>query len=255
MRGKQILAYHQRIIKPPFKETLIKCGGAFRLKGRMVIQVLADKIITEAKSKAGKRYMIAIAGPPASGKSTFAEKLSLKINQQSRESICEVIPMDGFHLDNTTLVKLQLRHRKGAENTFDSTGFTKMIKALHISNEAISIPLFDRAKDATVPDAKTISPAIQILIIEGNYLLLNTEPWTQVQGNYDYKIFLNPDIDTVKKRLIDRWLENGYNLEDAKQRALSNDIPNAEYVLEHSVGADLVISNNKSIDSSTTNSD
>ncbi len=150
--------------------------------------------------------------------------------------------MDGFHLDNTTLDKLQLRHRKGAENTFDSKGFVEMIEAFHSSNEAISIPLFDRAKDATVPDAKTISAETQILIIEGNYLLLSTEPWTQVHRMYDYKIFLNPDIDTVKKRLIDRWLENGYNLENAKQRALSNDIPNAEFILEHSGGADLVIS-------------
>ena len=250
MRGKQILAYHQIIIKIPYK-----WGVAFNLKGKMDIQVLADKIIAEAKSKASKPYMIAIAGPPASGKSTFAEKLSLQINQQSQESVSEVIPMDGFHLDNTTLDKLQLRHRKGAENTFDSIGFTKMIRDLHSSNEAISIPLFDRAKDATVPNAKTISPETQILIIEGNYLLLITEPWSQVHGNYDYKIFLNPDIGTVKKRLIDRWLENGYNLEDAKQRALSNDIPNAEVVLEHSVEADLVISSNKSIDSSTTNSD
>lgn len=213
-------------------------GVLFRLEGRMVIQDLVDKIIAEAK--ANKRYMIAIAGPPASGKSTFAEKLSLLINQQSGNSISEVIPMDGFHLDNTTLDKLQLRHRKGAENTFDSIGFIKMIKALRISNEAISIPLFDRAKDATVPDAKTISPEIQILIIEGNYLLLNAEPWSQAHEMYDITVFLKPDIETVKKRLIDRWQNYGYNLEEAEQRALSNDIPNSEMVIDHSIEADLM---------------
>ena len=213
----------------------------FTLEGRIVIQVLADKIIAEAKSQASKRYMVAIAGPPASGKSTFAEKLSLQINQQNRETISEVIPMDGFHLNNTTLDKLGLRHRKGAEKTFDSIGFTKMIKTLHTANEALSIPLFDRTKDATVADAKTISPALKILIIEGNYLLLNLKPWSQIHELYNYTVFLNPGLETITERLIDRWLTHGYDLEGAKQRALANDIPNAEFVLEHSIDADLIV--------------
>ena len=212
----------------------------FKFKGQN-IQALAEKLIATAKEQSTKRYMIAIAGPPASGKSTFAEKLSILMNQQNKHQISDVIPMDGFHLDNASLDKLQLRHRKGAENTFDSHGFVKMIKSLHCANKPISIPLFDRDSDATLPDAKTISPKHQILIVEGNYLLLNSEPWSQLHEIYDFKIFLKPDIDTTKKRLIDRWLENGYNLEGAEQRALSNDIPNAEYVLEHSVGADLAI--------------
>lgn len=207
----------------------------------MDIQVLADKMIAEAKLKASNRYMIAVAGPPASGKSTFAEKLCLLINQQGTKIISEVIPMDGFHFDNATLDELQLRHRKGAENTFDSNGFIKMIEALHDSNEVISIPLFDRAKDETVPDAKTISPAVKILIIEGNYLLLNTKPWSKVHKMYDFTVLLKPDIGTIKKRLIDRWMNNGYNLEGARQRAFSNDVPNSETVISHSIDADLLI--------------
>ena len=185
--------------------------------------------------------MLAIAGPPASGKSTYAERLCDLVNQKSDLELCEVIPMDGFHLDNDTLDILELRHRKGAINTFDSEGFAKLIQALHDANNAVNIPLFDRSIDAVIPNAKTVSPQKKILIIEGNYLLVNAEPWVKLHQLYDYKILLNPDLETIKKRLIDRWLENGYELEGATKRALSNDIPNAEFVIKNSVGADLVI--------------
>lgn len=203
------------------------------------VQLLVNEIITKAQET--ERYMVAVAGPPASGKSTLSEKLSLLINQQFKFQVSEVIPMDGFHLDNTSLDKLSLRHRKGAENTFDSEGFTKMIKTLMSTSEPIRIPLFDRQNDACIPDAKVISSKQRILIVEGNYLLLNSKPWSDIHGIYGYKLFVNPGIKVIKERLINRWKDNGYDLEGARHRALSNDIPNAEFVLEYSIKADLDI--------------
>lgn len=185
--------------------------------------------------------MLVIAGPPASGKSTFADKLSKTINKELGFDTSEVIPMDGFHLDNDTLDDLGLRHRKGAVNTFDAEGFAKMINELRSANGDVKIPLFDRNIDAVVPNAKTITSQQKILIVEGNYLLLNSDPWLKLHQLYDYKILLNNSLDTIKTRLINRWLNNGYELDSATQRALSNDIPNAEFVLENSVGADLIV--------------
>ncbi|WP_299879553.1 hypothetical protein [uncultured Cocleimonas sp.] len=69
---------------------------------------------------------------------------------------------------------------------------------------------------------------------------MKLESWSKLNKIYDLKIFLKPDIDTVKTTLIDRWLDYGYDLEGAKQLALSNDIHNAEFIVEHSVEADLV---------------
>ena len=70
-----------------------------------------------------RRKLIAIAGPPASGKSTLAKTLS------ERLGAC-VVPMDGSHLDNSRLRALGLLEAKGAPNTFDHHGFTKTIDGL-----------------------------------------------------------------------------------------------------------------------------
>ncbi|CAA6814850.1 MAG: Fructokinase (EC [uncultured Thiotrichaceae bacterium] len=202
---------------------------------------IAETIVTKAQASANKRYIVAIAGPPASGKSTLAEQLSLLINQQAGQPLSEVIPMDGFHYDNDWLDQHQLRPRKGAEQTFDSQGFVDKVKQLSLANKPVSIPLFDRDKDAVVPDARTIAPQQRILLIEGNYLLLNTKPWSTVHALYDYSILLNPGIGILEERLVQRWLQQGYDNEGARQRALSNDIPNAKFVLEHSGATDITL--------------
>ena len=54
--------------------------------------------------RAGKaeRYLVAIAGPPASGKSTRAEALA----DLFQPGTAAVVPMDGFHYDDGLLEKL-----------------------------------------------------------------------------------------------------------------------------------------------------
>ena len=68
---------------------------------------LASEI--EKQAIGGKRALIAIAGAPGSGKSTFAERLSGYLGKKA-----SVIPMDGFHLDNSVLEAKGLLSVKGA---------------------------------------------------------------------------------------------------------------------------------------------
>lgn len=70
---------------------------------------------------AGKRRLVAIAGPPASGKSTLACELA-----QAHPSFA-LVPMDGFHLDNATLKARNRLDRKGAPDTFVCGGFLGLV--------------------------------------------------------------------------------------------------------------------------------
>ena len=103
-----------------------------------------------AHVKSDKRCLIAIAGPPAVGKSTLTECLCEKLNRANKQTA--IVPMDGFHMDNETLIAKGLLHRKGAPMTFDVSAFKSTVESL-LSDDEVSVPLFDRAKDCTIPNA------------------------------------------------------------------------------------------------------
>jgi pantothenate kinase len=153
----------------------------------------------------------------------------------------KIISMDGFHLDNSILADRNLLDRKGAPATFDTAGFIHLMNRLTNFEDDVVIPEFDRNKDLSIAGSSIISTKDKVLIVEGNYLLIEEEPWTKLKKTWDQTIFINPGIDTLEQRLLNRWLRYGLDTQDAKKRTLSNDLPNARYVLEKSSDSDIQI--------------
>jgi pantothenate kinase len=200
-------------------------------------KALSDYIIENSEGR--KRYIVAIAGPPGAGKSTFAQALLLLLKEKSIQA--KIISMDGFHLDNSILADRNLLDRKGAPATFDTAGFIHLMNRLTNFEDDVVIPEFDRNKDLSIAGSSIISTKDKVLIVEGNYLLIEEEPWTKLKKTWDQTIFINPGIDTLEQRLLNRWLRYGLDTQDAKKRTLSNDLPNARYVLEKSSDSDIQI--------------
>lgn len=200
-------------------------------------EALSDYIIENSEGR--KRYIVAIAGPPGAGKSTFAQALLLLLKEKSIQA--KIISMDGFHLDNSILADRNLLDRKGAPATFDTAGFIHLMNRLTNFEDDVVIPEFDRNKDLSIAGSSIISTKDKVLIVEGNYLLIEEEPWTKLKKTWDQTIFINPGIDTLEQRLLNRWLRYGLDTQDAKKRTLSNDLPNARYVIEKSSDSDIQI--------------
>ena len=200
-------------------------------------KALSDYIIKNSEGR--KRYIVAIAGPPGAGKTTLAQALRLSLKEKSIQA--KIISMDGFHLDNSILAELNLLDRKGAPATFDTAGFIHLMKRLTNFEDNVVIPEFDRNKDLSIAGSSIISTKDKVLIVEGNYLLIDEEPWTELKKSWDQTIFINPGMDTLEKRLLNRWLRHGLDAQDAKKRTLSNDLPNARYVLEKSSDSDVQV--------------
>lgn len=189
--------------------------------------------------RAGKaeRFIIGIAGPPASGKSTRAEALAELFPQGS----AVVVPMDGFHYDDRVLDQIGLRDRKGAPETFDFAGFATLLHRLKSREPKIAIPLFDRNIEISRAGAAIVDSDVKFIFVEGNYLLLDEEPWSALETLFDFTIFVDVSRDELERRLVARWREHGRPDDAARKWIDTNDMPNIDRVLRARRTADLVI--------------
>ncbi|WP_370645632.1 nucleoside triphosphate hydrolase [Phyllobacterium pellucidum] len=206
--------------------------------------ITVEDLVPELLARAARtdRLIVAIAGAPGAGKSTASAALCEAINAREPGAAI-VVPMDGFHLDNAILDAMNLRKRKGSPPTFDCAGFEALLNRLRHIGDDVVIPLFDRKLDLARAGADIVRAGQRILLVEGNYLLLDQAPWDRLAPLFDVTVFLEVDRLELENRLVQRWLGLGHNVGSAQQRALSNDMPNAELVLEESREADFTIRN------------
>ncbi|MBA1139878.1 nucleoside triphosphate hydrolase [Mesorhizobium neociceri] len=184
-----------------------------------------------------KRFIVAIAGPPGSGKST----LSAGLHDLLPEGASEVVPMDGFHYDDIVLNQRGLRPRKGAPETFDFAGFETLLKRIRSGEPDIAIPVFDRSMELSRAAAAIVAAETKFILVEGNYLLLDEEPWARLAPLFDFTIFVDVPRSELERRLLVRWHEHGRSDEDARAWIASNDMPNIDRVLGRRRSADLVV--------------
>ncbi|MBN9243712.1 MAG: nucleoside triphosphate hydrolase [Mesorhizobium sp.] len=188
---------------------------------------------------AGKaaRVVVAIAGPPGSGKST----LSAALHDVLPEGSAVVVPMDGFHYDDIVLDRRGLRARKGAPETFDFGGFETLLKRIRAREPEIAIPVFDRSIELSRAAAAIVAADTRFVLVEGNYLLLDEEPWSRLAPLFDFSLFVEVPRNELERRLRQRWHEHGKSDADAIAWIASNDMPNIERVLARRRPADLVV--------------
>ena len=193
-----------------------------------------------------RRFILGIAGPPASGKSTLAVALRDALDATAAASkacgIAAIAALDAFHYDDRVLHARGHRLRKGAPFTFDAEGFEAMLARLAASpREAVAVPVFDRDLELSRAAAVIVEPHHRVVITEGNYLLLDDERWRGARALIDFTVFLDVRADELHDRLVRRWRGHGYGPAQAKEKTQANDLVNARLVADRSVQPDLRI--------------
>lgn len=186
-----------------------------------------------ALAAGGGRRILGIAGAPGAGKSTVAEAVAGELGEAAR-----LVPMDGFHLCQTELVRLGRRDRMGAPDTFDSAGYAALLRRLRDAAEpVVYAPGFRREIEEPIAGAIAVPHDVPLVITEGNYLLL----WAEVRALLDEAWYVETDESLRLERLIARHIEFGKNPEFAREWVLGSDQRNAELIMPTRDRADAVV--------------
>ncbi|WJX78957.1 hypothetical protein P8452_62129 [Trifolium repens] len=206
------------------------------------------------------KFFVGLAGPPGAGKSTIAHEVASRVNKLWPEKassfdsqvrppdVAIVVPMDGFHLYRSELDAMknpeEAHARRGAPWTFNPTRLLTCLKNLRVHG-SVYAPSFDHGVGDPVEDDIFVNLQHKIIIVEGNYLLLEDGVWKEISSLFDEKWFIDIDIDKAMQRVLKRHISTGKPADIAKQRVENNDRLNAELIMKSKKNADIII---KSVD-------
>jgi putative kinase len=200
-------------------------------------------------SHAMKRLMVVVAGPPGSGKTVFAILLAAVINAVANRQAAVQVSLDGWHFPNAYLETHSIRQKghnvilrkiKGSPATFDTAAAYGCLQRIH-QGDRVSYPVYSRIRHDPIADGGIVESFHQIVIVEGNYWLLQEAPWTTFRALFDVSIFLTADPETLVDGLRQRQMRAGRSAESAEYQVANIDLPNIELVLKNSAPADIVV--------------
>lgn len=211
----------------------------------LIHKPLVEKF-TKLFQQKNDRTIIFLAAPPGSGKSTLAAFWEYLSQIDSNVQPIQVLPFDGFHYPNEILdsnyiirgeEKINLRSIKGAYETFNLTSLIDKLKQLKIKDP--KWPYYDRNLHEPVDNAIKVEK--EIVVIEGNWLLLDKPVWNGLHELADFTIFIDTDPKFLEDRLMSRKIRGGSTPEEAQEFYQQSDSKNVDMVLNQSISADLTL--------------
>ncbi|MCC7146058.1 MAG: hypothetical protein IT443_06395 [Phycisphaeraceae bacterium] len=172
------------------------------------------------------RYIVGIAGIGGSGKSTLARQVYEALSSDS----VALVPMDGFHLTNAQLERQGLRRQKGSPATFDARAYVHLLRQARDPGQQVPFPIYDRNLHEPIwpGDARhTINAQVKLVLTEGNYLLLNHSPWTELADVMDACWLLDTPLERARAWILARHVRGGRDPVDARKHYEAVDARNA----------------------------
>ena len=197
------------------------------------------KQLQQLQKEKKERIIVFMAAPPAVGKTTLCEFLEYLSKQDQEFTDIQALGLDGFHYHSDYInshdaivlgEKVPMKQVKGCPETYDTEKLRQKLEKIKI--EDILWPIYDRNLHDVVEDQIKVTK--DIILIEGNWLLLKQEPWKSMQQYADYKILILAEEEMLKERLISRKEKGGLTREEAVAWYQNSDSKNVKRVLKNS---------------------
>ena len=204
--------------EPPRRREL----GARSDDARREVTLSLGDLVERARALAvpGQRHLLGITGAPGAGKSKVAQEIVDKLGP----GLAVLVPMEGFHISNQTLIAWGRHGRKGASDTFDADGYANLLRRLrNQEDEIVHAPDFDRDVDESIGSARPIRRDVPLVVTEGNYLLCDWGGWAGVAPLLDESWYLQVDHATRLQRLTYRHQVPGMSHQDSWARTTDQD--------------------------------
>lgn len=204
------------------------------------------KQLQQLQKEKKERIIVFMAAPPAVGKTTLCEFLEYLSKQVQELTDIQALGLDGFHYHSDYInshdaivlgEKVPMKQVKGCPETYDTEKLRQKLE--QIKTEDILWPIYDRNLHDVVEDQIKVTQ--DIILIEGNWLLLKEEPWKTIQQYADYKILILAEEDMLKERLIGRKEKGGLTRAEAEEWYKNSDSKNVTRVLKDSLKGDLLL--------------
>jgi len=199
------------------------------------------------------RLVAGVCGIGASGKTMFCEILRTLLQQRLAPDgvSANVVALDGYHLPNAYLdahfgrdpsgTRVSLRMLKGAPHTYDAARARADLLRLRECESPLRFPAYSRVLHDPVEGAVSVTPKDRIVLVEGNFLLLDDPAWRDLRSVLDLSLFLHVPRDAAKRVMVSRLARGRWTSEQAAERYDWLDARNADLILASMKNADVVV--------------
>lgn len=157
-------------------------------------------------------YIIAIAGSVAVGKSTSSRILQALLSRWNNHPKVVLVTTDGYIYPNAVLEEKNLMNRKGFPESYNLPALIEFLTDLKAGKPNLKVPVYSHHHYDILPDTFQTVDRPDIVILEGLNVLQTAfhlsakQPQWFVSDFFDFSIYVDAEIETIKWWYIQRFL-------------------------------------------------